>query len=72
VTANQRNIQFAYQPLSVNGNTGIAHWSAAFDVEPTGTRIELDGIFVLAFDRNGTVRQLNEWWHLRSENTDGG
>ncbi len=72
VTANQRNIQFEYQPLSVNGDTGIAHWSVAFDVEPTGTRIELDGIFVLAFDQNGNCRQLQEWWHLRSENADGG
>lgn len=67
VTENQRNVQFEHQPLSINGNTGIAHWSANFDVEPGGTHIELDGIFVLDFDENGKCRRLREWWHLRSQ-----
>lgn len=65
VTANQGNIQFEYQPLSIIGNRGIAHWSAQFDIAPEGPQIELDGIFVLDFDENGKCRQLREWWHLR-------
>jgi len=72
VTENQRNVQFQSQALSVTGNSGIAHWSAKFDVEPDGTRIELDGIFVLEFDQNGKCRRLREWWHLRSEGAEAG
>lgn len=67
VTAGQRNVQFEFQPLSVAGRTGIAHWSAEFDIEATGGRLVLDGIFVLDFDQNGKCRRLREWWHSKSE-----
>lgn len=66
VTENQRNIQFEHRAISVTGNTGVAHWLAAFEVEPDGTKIELDGIFVLEFDEDGKCRQLREWWHLKT------
>lgn len=71
VTAGQRNIQFQHQPLAVAGNTGFAHWSATFDVDPDGTSLNLDGIFILDFDENGQCQQLREWWHLKSEDTEG-
>lgn len=71
VTENQRNVRFESQPLSISGNTGIAHWSADFDVEPGGTHIELDGIFVLDFDASGKCARLREWWHVRSEGAEG-
>ena len=67
VTEAQRNVQFQYEPLSASGSTGIAHWSAQFDVEPEGGSITLDGIFVLEFDESGKCRQLREWWHLKTE-----
>ena len=67
VTENQRNVDFQYQALSVNGNTGIAHWSAEFSVEPGGTTIQLDGIFVLDFDSEGKCHRLREWWHLKAD-----
>jgi ketosteroid isomerase-like protein len=67
VTENQRNVQFEYQTLSVTGNTGIAHWSANFDVAPDGPHIELNGIFVLEFDADGKCRRLREWWHLQTD-----
>lgn len=71
VTANQRNVEFKHQPLSVTGNTGIAHWSAQFDIEPGDTHLELDGIFVLEFDEDGKCQQLSEWWHLKSQDAEG-
>lgn len=71
VTANQRNVEFKFRPLSITGNTGIAHWSAQFDIEPDDVHIELDGIFVLEFDEDGKCRQLREWWHLRSQDAEG-
>jgi ketosteroid isomerase-like protein len=67
VTENQRNVDFQHRALAVSGNTGIAHWSANFDVAPDGPHIELDGVFVLDFDDDGKCRRLREWWHLRSE-----
>ena len=71
VTENQRNVQFDYEALSVSGNTGIAHWSANFDVAPDGPHIELNGIFVLQFDADGKCRRLREWWHLRTYAEEG-
>ena len=65
VTENQRNVQFEHEAISVTGNTGIAHWSAMFEVAPDGTAIELNGIFVLEFDEHGNCRSLREWWHLQ-------
>ncbi|MGH8246289.1 MAG: hypothetical protein ACREUU_07635, partial [Gammaproteobacteria bacterium] len=66
VTKDQRNVEFRFQVIGVTGSTGIAHWSAAFDVETSKSRIELDGIFILDFDQSGKCRSLREWWHLRS------
>jgi ketosteroid isomerase-like protein len=71
VTENQRNVQFDYEAISVSGNTGIAHWSAMFDVAPDGPKLELNGIFVLEFDESGKVRQLREWWHLKTHGAEG-
>ncbi len=71
VTENQRNVQFDYQTLSVTGNTGIAHWSANFDVAPDGPHIELNGIFVLEFDADGKCRRLREWWHIQTDAEEG-
>lgn len=71
VTENQRNVRFEHEALSATGNTGIAHWSANFDVAPEGTNIELDGIFVLEFDEDGKCRRLREWWHLKTDATAG-
>ena len=65
VTESQRNVEFEYEPLSINGNTGIAHWSAQFDIDPDGPHLELNGIFVLEFDQDGKCSRLREWWHLK-------
>ena len=65
VTENQRNVDFNHEPLSVNGNTGIAHWSAQFDIAPDGPHLELNGIFVLEFDQDCKCSRLREWWHLK-------
>lgn len=71
VTENQRNVQFDHEPISVSGNTGVAHWSANFDVAPDGPHIELNGIFVLEFDTDGKCRRLREWWHIQTDAGEG-
>ncbi|HVY66217.1 MAG TPA: nuclear transport factor 2 family protein [Gammaproteobacteria bacterium] len=65
VTADQRDIDFKSQVLSVSGRTGVAHWSATFTSAATGARMELDGVFVLTFDDKGRCSELREWWQLR-------
>lgn len=66
VTADQRDVQFESKVIAVNGNTGVAHWSATFRVQSTGAILKLDGVFVLEFDDTGTCKSLREWWHLKA------
>jgi ketosteroid isomerase-like protein len=65
VTADQRDVQFESQVIAVNGNTGVAHWSAKFKLASNGATIELDGVFVLEFDAAGLCTSLREWWLAR-------
>lgn len=65
VTTDQRDIDFKSQVIAVDGQTGVAHWSATFTAASTGARVELDGMFVLTFDLSGRCSELREWWHLR-------
>jgi len=67
VTTDQRNIHFESKVIAVNGNTGVAHWSAKFRLESTGANVELDGVFVLEFQPSGECSKLQEWWHVRSD-----
>jgi len=66
VTADHRNVRFDSQVLAVDGRTGVAHWSASFNVASSGARVELDGAFVLSFDDSGLCSALREWWHVRT------
>jgi len=66
VTADQRDVEFHSQTIAVNGNTGVAHWSAKFKQASTGATVELDGVFVLELDpKTGLCSALREWWHVR-------
>ncbi|MGE0741896.1 MAG: nuclear transport factor 2 family protein [Hyphomonadaceae bacterium] len=65
VTAPQTEIEFTYEVVATDGDTGVAHWRAAFNAG--GAPIELDGVFVLTFAEDfATVRTLREWWHVRA------
>jgi len=66
VTKDQRNVKFGYQVIAVSGSTGVAHWTAEFDVEPTQAHLSLNGVFVLEFGADGKCRSLREWWHLKA------
>ena len=66
VTADQRNVDFKSHVVSVNGQTGVARWSASLTSAASGTRVELDGVFILRFDGSGLCSELREWWHVRT------
>jgi hypothetical protein len=65
VTADQRDVAFRYELLSVSGSTAVAHWNARFKLASNGARIELDGIFMLGFDDQELCTSLREWWHAK-------
>lgn len=65
VTEPQSNIRFSYDIIAIQGAQGVAHWHCAFDAG--GALIELDGVFVLAFEAGGArVTSLREWWHVKA------
>lgn len=64
VTADQRSVDFKSDVIAVQGNVGVAHWSATFQSASSGNKVELDGVFVLTFDASGLCTSLREWWHL--------
>jgi uncharacterized protein (TIGR02246 family) len=67
VTADQRDVDFKAEVVAVDGSHGVARWSARLRSAASGTRIELDGVFVLTFDPAGLCTELREWWHLRTD-----
>jgi len=66
VTADQRDIKFESKVVAVNGNTGVAHWTATFKLASTGGTVSLDGVFVLEFDASGQCKSLREWWFVKA------
>jgi ketosteroid isomerase-like protein len=65
VTADQRDIDFQYSVVTVEGVSGIATWSAKFTAVSAGALVELSGIFVLDFADGKRCARLREWWHVR-------
>jgi ketosteroid isomerase-like protein len=65
VPRSQEDITFQSRVLAVAGDTAIAHWQARFRRVPSGREVELDGVFVLVFNRAGLCTSLREWWHRR-------
>lgn len=65
VSESQENISFKATPLAIVTSACIARWRAKFTRIPNGTRVELDGVFLLKFDSQGLCVELREWWHRR-------
>jgi ketosteroid isomerase-like protein len=62
----QTDHEYSYEPLAVNEDTGIAHWSASLVRHvPDEAKIELDGILIARFDDEGRCRDHREWVHSR-------
>lgn len=66
VTADQRGVAFESQVVAVNGAVAVARWNAKFTLASNGTRVELDGVFILRFERDELCSELREWWHVRT------
>ena len=65
VTADQRDIGVEYSVVAVDGNIGVASWSARFRTISGDAAVELSGAFVLEFADSTHCDVLREWWHVR-------
>ena len=65
VTADQRDIRVEYSVIAVDGNIGVASWSARFRTISGDAAVELSGAFVLEFADSAHCAVLREWWHVR-------
>lgn len=63
VPEQQRDVEFGFRVLAVDGDEVIAHWTASFVRVSSGARVALDGMFLLEFDDQLACRTLREWWH---------
>ncbi len=69
-TRSQEQIRFGCEVLSVNEKVGVARWRVSFIRVPSKTRVELDGIFIVALDKDGRAKAFREWWHRRESSPD--
>ena len=66
VTEDQRDVAFESRVVAVEGRTAVARWSANLRSASSGARVELDGVFILVFERDDLCSELREWWHVRT------
>lgn len=63
VVRTQQDIRFRFEIITLAGNCGYAHWSAAFTRVKSGSRIILDGIMQVTLDASDLCTEFREWWH---------
>lgn len=59
----QKDIEFRFEALAVNGATGIAKWRTRLTAVPSNERVEIDGILLAEFAQPSQCRVFREWWH---------
>lgn len=57
----QEDVEYTYEILAVDGDTGIAHWSVRARVQGETVRGEWDGILLITFAPDGRCREHREW-----------
>lgn len=60
---NQRDVRFTARSLSIEGDAGIAHWTARYIRPATGSEVRLDGVLLAEFGPDRRCRLFREWWH---------
>ena len=60
------DLRYRYEPIAVEGDRGVAHWSVTFRGDHGLT--ELDGILVCTFDVTGRCTLHREWYDQRDTN----
>ncbi len=67
VVRSQEQVQFGFEIVTLDENLGIARWWASFVRFSSKQRVQLDGIFLLAFTDENLCCELREWWHRQDQ-----
>ena len=65
VPNSQKNISFSFDLLSINNNTGIAHWKASFTRLKSNKKAHLDGIFLVRLNQKGLCTLFKMWYNSK-------
>ena len=57
----QDDVEYSYEVLAAEGETGIAHWNVKARPEGEPYRVEWDGILLITFAPDGRCRDHREW-----------
>ena len=66
----QKDVQFSYEILAVNGNLGVALWKGNFINVQSGSQVFLDGVLLVELNGHGQCTKMREWWHRRVTDTN--
>lgn len=61
----QKDVQFSYRIVSVQGDEGIARWQVGFQREDSDNIVKLNGILIAKYDDSGLCTEFEEWWHRK-------
>jgi len=61
ISGAQQDVEYAYEILAVEGDTGIAHWNVKAGTGGGSARGEWDGILLITFSSDGRCREHREW-----------
>jgi ketosteroid isomerase-like protein len=61
----QEDVEYAYEPLAVSGDVGVAHWRVSSRSPRSTVRNEWDGILQITFAPDGRCREHREWYSHR-------
>jgi len=65
VSGPQDDVSYAYEPLGVTGDSGVAHWAVSSRTPGEPGKTELDGILLITFAGDGRCREHREWFSSR-------
>lgn len=57
----QVDVEYAYEILAVEGDTGLAHWNVKARAKGEPSRGEWDGILLITFTQGGRCLDHREW-----------
>jgi ketosteroid isomerase-like protein len=63
VVEGQNDIHYGVRVLYVQAQLGAAHWSCAITRARSNTRLHVDGVCVVQFDKDGKALSFRQWWH---------
>jgi ketosteroid isomerase-like protein len=61
ISGAQEDVEYDYEILAVDGDTGIAHWNVKARNGGQAARTEWDGILLITFAPDGRCREHREW-----------